>query len=68
MSLPREFLIEMARKYDLSPEQKDAFIIRFNSNKTALEIATELHISDTALRTRMSHVYKKFSINGKGYR
>ncbi|MBD2480525.1 hypothetical protein [Planktothrix sp. FACHB-1365] len=66
MSLPREFLIEMARKYDLSPEQEDAFVIWFNSKKTELEIATELHISDTALRTRMSHVYKKFSINGKG--
>lgn len=66
MSLPREFLIEMARKYELSPEQEDAFVIWFNSKKTELEIATELHISDTALRTRMSHVYKKFSINGKG--
>ncbi|CAD5931000.1 NACHT domain family [Planktothrix tepida] len=66
MSLPREFLMEMARKYDLSPEQEDAFVIWFNSKKTELEIATELHISDTALRTRMSHVYKKFSINGKG--
>ncbi|MBE9144778.1 NACHT domain-containing protein [Planktothrix mougeotii] len=66
MSLPREFLIEMARKYELSAEQEDAFVIWFNNKKTELEIATELHISDTALRTRMSHVYKKFSINGKG--
>jgi predicted NACHT family NTPase len=66
MSMPRDFLIEMARKYALSPEQEDAFVIWFSSNKTELEIATELHISNSALTTRMSHVYKKFSINGKG--
>ncbi|MCC3434400.1 MAG: NACHT domain-containing protein [Oscillatoriales cyanobacterium] len=66
MSLPRDFLIEMARKYALSPEQEDAFVIWFSSNKTELEIATELQITNSALTTRMSHVYKKFSINGKG--
>lgn len=66
MPLPRDFLIEMARKYVLSPEQEDAFVIWFSSNKTELEIATELHITNSALSTRMSHVYKKFSINGKG--
>ncbi|MEA5498366.1 NACHT domain-containing NTPase [Limnoraphis robusta Tam1] len=66
MPLPRDFLIEMARRYALSPEQEDAFVIGFSSNKTELEIATELHITNSALTTRMSHVYKKFSINGKG--
>ncbi|MEG4406929.1 NACHT domain-containing NTPase [Microcoleus sp. MON2_D5] len=67
MSMPRDFLIEMARKYALSPEQEDAFVIWFSSsNKTELEIATKLHITNSALTTRMSHVYKKFSINGKG--
>jgi predicted NACHT family NTPase len=66
MTLPRDFLIEIGGNYDLSPEQKDAFVIWFSSNKTELEIATELHISNSALTTRMSHVYKKFSINGKG--
>lgn len=66
MPLPRDFLIEMARKYALSPEQEDAFVIWFSSNKTELEIATELHITNSALTTRMGHVYKKFGINGKG--
>ncbi|MEG3991587.1 NACHT domain-containing NTPase [Microcoleus sp. S28C3] len=66
MTLPRDFLMEIGGNYDLSPEQKDVFVIRFSSNKTELEIATELHISNSALTTRMSHVYKKFSINGKG--
>ena len=66
MTLPRDFLMEIGGNYDLSREQKDAFVIWFSSNKTELEIATELHISNSALTTRMSHVYKKFSINGKG--
>jgi len=66
MTLPRDFLMEIGGNYDLSPEQKDAFVIWFSSNKTELEIARELHISNSALTTRMSHVYKKFSINGKG--
>ena len=66
MTLPRDFLMNMARNYVLSPEEKDAFVIWFSSNKTGLEIATELHISNSALTTRMTHVYKKFSINGKG--
>jgi len=66
MTLPRDFLMNMARNYVLSQEQEDAFVIWFSSNKTELEIATELHISNSALTTRMSHVYKKFSINGKG--
>ncbi|WP_242032151.1 NACHT domain-containing protein [Microcoleus sp. FACHB-672] len=66
MPLPRNFLIEMARKYELSPEQEDAFVIWFSSNRTELEIATELHITNSALTTRMGHVYRKFRINGKG--
>jgi len=66
MTLPRDFLMEIGGNYDLSPEQKEAFVISFSSKKTELEIATELHISNSALTTRMSHVYKKFSINGKG--
>jgi predicted NACHT family NTPase len=66
MTLPRDFLMEIGGNYDLSREQKEAFVIWFSSNKTELEIARELHISNSALTTRMSHVYKKFSINGKG--
>ncbi|MEG4943461.1 NACHT C-terminal helical domain 2-containing protein [Microcoleus sp. F4-D5] len=66
MTLPRDFLINIGGNYDLSPEEKEVFVIWFSSNKTGLEIATKLHISNSALTTRMSHVYKKFSINGKG--
>lgn len=66
MSLPKEFLIDIARKYELSPEQEEVFVVVFSSQKSDLEIAVKLHVSDSAFRTRMSNVYKKFSIKGKG--
>ncbi|NET55216.1 MAG: NACHT domain-containing NTPase [Symploca sp. SIO2E6] len=64
--LPRDFLAQLAREYDLSPEQEEAFVVRFSSRKNELSVAESLHISDQALRTRMSGVYKKFSIGGRG--
>lgn len=63
--LPREFLVELAQKY-LSPEQEEAFVARFSSNKSNLEIAGTISISESAFGTRMSGVYGKFSIGGKG--
>lgn len=64
--LPREFLAELAQKYYLSAEQEEAFVARFSSNKSNLEIAGTISISESALGTRMSGVYGKFSIGGEG--
>jgi predicted NACHT family NTPase len=65
--LPRNFLTQIARKYELSPEQEEAFVERFNrNNEDEIELAAALHISHNAFRTRMSGVYGKFSISGKG--
>jgi len=64
--LPPDFLTQLARKYDLSPEQEEAFVTRFSSKENNLSVAESLHISEQALRTRMSGVYKKFSIGGRG--
>ncbi|WP_324235757.1 NACHT domain-containing protein [Okeania sp.] len=66
MSLPKDFLTDIARKYELSPEQEEVFIEVFSTGKSDLEIAQKLHISDSTFRTRMSNVYNKFSIGGKG--
>ncbi|WP_293131147.1 NACHT domain-containing protein [Okeania sp. SIO3I5] len=66
MSLPKEFLTDIAREYELSPEQEEVFVEVFSSKKSLSEIAQKFHISDSAFRTRMSNVYKKFSIGGKG--
>ena len=64
--LPRDFLTQLARKYDLSLEQEEAFVELYSRGKKQQEIAESLHISDGAFRTRMSGVYKKFSIGGWG--
>jgi hypothetical protein len=42
MTLPRDFLMEIGGNYDLSPEEKEAFVIWFSSNKTGLEIGSEI--------------------------
>jgi predicted NACHT family NTPase len=64
--LPEDFLNQLASDYDLSPEQKQAFVQRFSTNRDELEAAESLHISPEAFRTRMTGVYNKFSIRGKG--
>ncbi|WP_309729252.1 NACHT domain-containing NTPase [Chamaesiphon sp. OTE_75_metabat_556] len=65
--LPRDFLTELARKYDLSPDQEAAFVTLFNRNDdNDLAAAETLNISSSAFRTRMTGVYKKFSIGGQG--
>jgi predicted NACHT family NTPase len=65
--LPPDFLTQLARKYELSPEQEEAFVERYSrKSQDEPEVASVLHISPDALRTRMTGVYNKFSIAGKG--
>ncbi len=60
--LPRTFLQEIARKYDLSEEQATVFIEFFGrNNPSPQEIAYSLHISSSAFSTRMTGVYQKFN-------
>jgi predicted NACHT family NTPase len=62
-----DFLTELSRKYDLSPDQEAAFVTLFTRNDdNDLAAAETLNISSSAFRTRMTGVYKKFSIGGKG--
>lgn len=44
-SLPREFLAKLAKNYDLSQEQEEAFVARFSSNESNLKIAETMFIS-----------------------
>ncbi|MEQ8752807.1 MAG: NACHT domain-containing protein [Coleofasciculus sp. G1-WW12-02] len=63
--LPQDFLTKLARLHELSPEQEEAFVARFSRQGDVDAIAESLHISPGAFRTRMSGVYKRFSIGGK---
>lgn len=64
--LPQDFLTKIARDYDLSLEQEEAFVARFSRQGNESDLAESIYISANAFRTRMSGVYKKFSIAGKG--
>lgn len=65
--LPPDFLIQLAHRYELSPEQEKAFVELFSRNdNNELKAADALHISHNAFRTRMTGVYSKFSIGGNG--
>jgi predicted NACHT family NTPase len=64
--LTKDFLTQIARDYDLSLEQKEAFVARFSCQGNESDLADSIYISHNAFRTRMSGVYKKFSIGGKG--
>ncbi len=66
-ALPHDFLTEIAHKYALSPEQEAAFVALYSrSDDDELEAAEMLHLSPSTFRSRMSGVYEKFSIGGKG--
>lgn len=63
--LDQDFLAEIARKYDLSAEQQEVFVELFSTGKNQQAVAEALHISASALRTRMTGVYQKFSFTDK---
>ncbi|HEY9881667.1 MAG TPA: NACHT domain-containing NTPase [Leptolyngbyaceae cyanobacterium] len=64
--LPPDFLTKIAREYALSQEQEEAFVALYSSSRSDFEVAEQLCITETALRTRMTGFYSKFSIGGKG--
>jgi predicted NACHT family NTPase len=64
--LPHEFLSQMAREYSLSPEQTEAFVSLYGGDGDELKVVEALHISQGALKARLTGIYSKFSIGGKG--
>ncbi|MBD2098824.1 NACHT domain-containing NTPase [Trichocoleus sp. FACHB-591] len=66
MPLPREFLALTAREKELSVGETEVLIELFGSNKSRQEVADSLHISDSALSTRLGKIYGKFAIKGSG--
>lgn len=63
--LPHHFLVEIAKKHRLTDKEQDVFLKRFGnsgSHKSNTDIAGELFISESAVRTRLGNTYKKFGI------
>ena len=64
--LPSDFLREIAENYRLSEKEQEVFLEKFGSNKSEQAIASELHLSSSAIRNRLTGVYRKLSISGNG--
>lgn len=66
-SLPVEFLRKVAEQYKLTEFEKDTFVARLsNMDKTDLVVAKILNISRDRYSSRMTGVYRKFNISGRG--
>lgn len=62
MVLPRNFLVQVARDQNLSPDQEDVFLLRLIDRKSYPDIAKHLETSPQACQKRMGQVYRKFGI------
>ena len=63
---PSNFLTALARKYELSPEQEEVFLLWWVNGKDDREISEQLHVTAEAIRNRKTGIYTKFSIGGSG--
>ena len=63
---PSNFLTDLARKYELSLEQEEVFLLWWVNGKDDREISEQLHVTAEAIRNRKTGIYKKFSIAGAG--
>jgi predicted NACHT family NTPase len=63
---PSNFLTDLARKYELSPEQEEVFLLWWVNGKDDREISEQLHVTAEAIRNRKTGIYKKFNIAGTG--
>jgi DNA-binding CsgD family transcriptional regulator len=63
---PSNFLTDLARKYELSPEQKEVFLLGWGNGKDDREISEQLRVTTEAIRNRKTGIYRKFSIAGVG--
>lgn len=63
---PSNFLTDLARKFELSPDQEEVFLLWWGNGKDDREISEQLHVTVEAIRNRKTGIYKKFSIMGTG--
>ena len=63
--IPQDFLTTIARDYRLSNAEEEVLLLAMDGKSTAA-IAQDLGISGDAVRKRLSEVYQKFHITGRG--
>lgn len=59
-----QMLAEMARKYNLSPPETEAFLAWFESDMNQEQVIQRLNLSLSTFTRHMTNVYQKFSIGG----
>lgn len=63
--ISKRFLHTVAHEHSLSPSEQEALVLAMTDKPTAA-IAKDLGISGDAIRKRLSEVYQKFKISGRG--
>lgn len=63
--IPQYFLTNIANQHHLSRAEKDVLCLAM-TGKSTKAIAQELSISNDAVRKRLSEIYQKFEIEGRG--
>ena len=63
--LTQAYLTEKARLLELTPQQKEIFLLKFGKRISNQEIAKRLGISQNACVQCLGEIYKKFGIKGK---
>ena len=66
MHFPHDFLTEIAKEKKLTNFQIEVFLRLCSQDKNKVQIANELEITEGAVTTRLTEVYKKFGINDRG--
>lgn len=66
MSFPKDFLNAIAQEKQLTPNETEIFLALCEEGKSRVQITQDLAISNSALSTRLSGIYRKFSITGRG--
>ena len=62
----KDFLASVATRYKLTPDQRATLVIRFdrqNDDKSNIQIANDLHISEVEIKKRLGEIYKIFERN-----
>lgn len=64
MPFSKDFLIEIAREYELKDSQIEVFMLIFGEGKSRLQIEKDHNISTSTTGTRLTEVYSKFGFTG----
>ncbi|NEQ83200.1 MAG: hypothetical protein F6K26_24205 [Moorea sp. SIO2I5] len=66
MGFPNNFLTDIAKDKKLTEGEKKVFLLLFGNDKSRVQIAETLYISESAVSSRITGIYRKFQITDSG--